>query len=551
MPAFIFSLLLSMPAGLLFSFVTSFLFAKKETASSFYTVTNIMITTAGNLVVSLLTDSQTRSIVQYVLLVIPLNQLIGAVSTCLQIDALVNPPYGSSSGAQPTPTAADYFAITYTSYTGDKVPGPGTCILASLISIAAYSFVIYKLDLVLYLRPGSEAPPTPAVDTAATTPLTPAVASLHAGEDEDVASERARVEAMGNALHTGRDAAWIAMRSLRKEYLPSMCSRSRQPAKVAVDSLSLAISPGTCFALLGPNGAGKTSAISMLTGEAFPTAGNAWVKGLSVRTQLTSIFQHTGFCPQFNGLWDKLTLHQHLRVYLRLKGVPAAQIAAAAAAIEADYGLGEHSRKRAVQLSGGTQRKLSAAIALACGLPPVVFLDEPTTGVDVGTRRFIWDRIQSSVAGRVILLTTHYMDEADALAHRIGIMAAGHLCVLGSPQHLKSRHGGGYRVQTSGPASCASEVADLVRSTFATVVLLEAHGGTQSFEVGASFALGDAFAALEGAKVAGLVHSYSLSQTTLEQVFLNIAAKAKGDTGAADQAADEQTASDGIAVSSV
>jgi len=155
----------------------------------------------------------------------------------------------------------------------------------------------------------------------------------------------------------------------------------------------------------------------------------------------------------------------------------------------------------------------------------VVFLDEPTTGVDVGTRRFIWDRILSSIGGRVILLTTHYMDEADALASRIGIMAGGKLRVLGSPQHLKSRHGGGYRVEVSGPTATAQAVNGLVRATFGDVTLLEGHGGVQSFEVSASFDLAAAFAALEQAKQAGDLHTYSLSQTTLEQVFLNIAAK--------------------------
>jgi len=129
------------------------------------------------------------------------------------------------------------------------------------------------------------------------------------------------------------------------------------------------------------------------------------------------------------------------------------------------------------------------------------------------------------VGGRVILLTTHYMDEADALASRIGIMAGGKLRVLGSPQHLKSRHGGGYRVEVSGPAASANAVGELVRTAFGDVKLLEGHGGVQSFEVGASFDLAAAFAALEHAKQSGALHTYSLSQTTLEQVFLNIAAK--------------------------
>ena len=529
-PAFVLAILLSMPAVLLFSFIMSFLFTKKETAAAFYASMTMMITTVGNLVVSLLPDAASRKLVQHILLVVPLNQLIGAVSTCLHIETLA-----TGSGTQPS--AAEYFALTYTSaLTGETVAGPGSCMLASILSTIVYGFAIYKIDMLLYLRPGAELPLPPAGRGGAHVVATP----VDEDEDEDVAAERARIEAAGEQLHSGPEAAWVAMRSLRKEYRPSLleCSRARRPPKVAVDSLSVAVSPGTCFALLGPNGAGKTSAISMLTGEAFPTAGGAWVKGLSVRTQLTEIFKYTGFCPQFNGLWERLTLDQHLRIYMRLKGVPRSHLAAAAADVEDDYGLREHARKKSKDLSGGTRRKLSAALALACGLPPVVFLDEPTTGVDVGTRRFIWDRIRASVSGRVILLTTHYMDEADALAHRIGIMAGGKLRVIGSPQHLKSRHGGGYRVQTSGPATRADEVCAIVRRTFETVELLEAHGGTQCFEVGANFALGDAFAALEDAKAARLLHSYSISQTSLEQVFLNISAKARGDSASTEHPAE-------------
>jgi ABC-type multidrug transport system ATPase subunit len=116
------------------------------------------------------------------------------------------------------------------------------------------------------------------------------------------------------------------------------------------------------------------------------------------------------------------------------------------------------------------------------------------------------------------------MDEADALAQRIGIMAGGKLRVLGSPQHLKSTHGGGYSVQLSGPADKADAMAELVHATFGTAKLLESHSGRQQFDISSSFDLAAAFQALESAKEAGDLNEFSLSQTTLEQVFLNIAA---------------------------
>ena len=147
-------------------------------------------------------------------------------------------------------------------------------------------------------------------------------------------------------------------------------------------------------------------------------------------------------------------------------------------------------------------------------------------GTDASTRRFIWDRIKANQRGRVVLLTTHYMDEADNLAQAIGVMVGGKLRVLGSPQHLKSRHGGGSRTELNGPAGSAPKLEALVRRLCAGAKLLEAHAGAQAFEVEATLDMPTAFRELEAAKGEGDVHNYSLSQTTLEQVFLNVTKRA-------------------------
>lgn len=169
-----------------------------------------------------------------------------------------------------------------------------------------------------------------------------------------------------------------------------------------------------------------------------------------------------------------------------------------------------------------------AALALTGGV---------STGVDVGTRQFLWDRIKAKGArGCALILTTHYMEEADALANNVGIMANGRLRVLGSPQHLKSRHGGGYRVEIKGPEAAVDDARALVERLFPGSERLEVHGGSQVFEVkrasgagsdgrDALFRLGPVFHALDLAKAEIGLESYSLSQTTLEQVFLNIAAE--------------------------
>jgi len=167
-------------------------------------------------------------------------------------------------------------------------------------------------------------------------------------------------------------------------------------------------------------------------------------------------------------------------------------------------------------------------MALSGGEPKIVFVDEPTTGVDVGTRRFIWDRIKQASRDRVVVLTTHYMDEADALAQRIGIMAAGTMRVLGSPQHLKSRHGGGYRVELkpaveAEPAKFEEAMLALVGLHFTDAKRIPSHHGTLLFEVGQGFALAKVFAAFESAKVTSSLDTFTMSQTSLEDVFLRVA----------------------------
>jgi ABC-type multidrug transport system ATPase subunit len=298
----------------------------------------------------------------------------------------------------------------------------------------------------------------------------------------------------------------------------------------------------------------------MLTGVITPTAGEAFIAGYSVRTDLITIFKMLGYCPQFGGLFPRgLTLRGHLEAFGRLKGVPEAQLASHVARVLSEFGLEEHAGKWVTKLSGGTKRKLIAAIALSCD-PKVCFLDEPTTGVDVGTRQFLWNRIKAKgERGCGLILTTHYMEEADALASRVGIMANGKLRVLGSPQHLKSEHGGGYRIELKGKAETAERARELIERLFPGSECLEAHGGYQVFEAGgaggdgsrhggrnggsghggnnvgahngqprsggALFKLGPVFSALDEAKAELGLESYTLSQTTLEQVFLNIAAE--------------------------
>jgi len=215
--------------------------------------------------------------------------------------------------------------------------------------------------------------------------------------------------------------------------------------KVAVKDLDLAMYQGQITALLGHNGAGKTTTISMLTGMIPITSGNAFVQGYDVATEMGTIREFLGVCPQHDILYPDLTVWEHLDMYASFKGVSRSEKKAAVEKMIVEVGLTEKRYARAHTLSGGQKRKLSLAIAFI-GDSKVVFLDEPTSGMDPYSRRFTWDVIQRNREGRIIVLTTHFMDEADLLGDRIAIMSHGALRCCGSSLFLKSRYGVGYNL---------------------------------------------------------------------------------------------------------
>jgi ABC-type multidrug transport system ATPase subunit len=360
-------------------------------------------------------NTTAQSIITYALLVVPLNQLsfgLSAIYTVANVAIYTSAYVPGASG----PRAADFLVWAVTNpISGGSSPGPLICMAASLVSAPFWFWALWRVDVRRYYlasnADGGVPHGGPRQEGGST-------------EDADVAAERRRVES------GGADCALIRMVGLRKTFRMPKKNGKPQPDKVALDNLSLAIDGQGCFALLGPNGAGKTTALSVLTGDMRPTAGEAFVAGLSVRTQILDIFKLLGYCPQFGGLFPRgVTLKQHLVLYARLKGIAEADLEPHCARVMREFGLEEHAHKWVNYLSGGTRRKLMAAIALACE-PRVCFLDEPTTGVDVGTRQFLWDRIKAKGRrGCALILTTHYMEEADALAQRIGILVNGRLQV--------------------------------------------------------------------------------------------------------------------------
>ncbi|XP_008072801.1 retinal-specific ATP-binding cassette transporter [Carlito syrichta] len=333
-------------------------------------------------------------------------------------------------------------------------------------------------------------------------------------EDDDVAEERQRIANGGNKTDI------LRLNELTKVY-PGTSSR-------AVDRLCVGVRPGECFGLLGVNGAGKTTTFKMLTGDTTVTSGDATVAGKSILTNISEVHQSMGYCPQFDAIDDLLTGREHLYLYARLRGVPAEEIKRVANWSIKSLGLSVYADRLAGTYSGGNKRKLSTAIALI-GCPPLVLLDEPTTGMDPQARRMLWNVIVSIIReGRAVVLTSHSMEECEALCTRLAIMVKGAFRCMGTIQHLKSKFGDGYVVTMKIKSPKDDLLPDLnpveqfFQGNFPGSVQRERHYNMLQFQVSSS-SLARIFQLLLSHKDSLLIEEYSVTQTTLDQVFVNFA----------------------------
>ena len=209
---------------------------------------------------------------------------------------------------------------------------------------------------------------------------------------------------------------------------------------IAVDGVSLEIEEGELFALLGVNGAGKTTLIKMLTCLTAPTSGDAYIADHSVLREKDTVKSLIDVSMQETAIARKLTVDENIDFYAALNGQTKAQISRTKQFLYDAFDLGQVKGKRAAKLSGGWQRKLSIGLALVSE-PKVLFLDEPTLGLDVIARRELWKTIRELKGKMTIVLTTHYMEEAEALADRIGIMKGGKLLFVGTKDALYAETG--------------------------------------------------------------------------------------------------------------
>ncbi|KAK2724560.1 phospholipid-transporting ATPase ABCA3-like [Artemia franciscana] len=342
-------------------------------------------------------------------------------------------------------------------------------------------------------------------------------------EDEDVVKEKEYIienstsEAKWNQL---TKANTLIVRNLTKIYSGGF---------LAVDNLSFGVRRGECFGLLGINGAGKTSTFKMLTGDEEVTGGDAFLENFCVRSSIKQVQRRLGYCPQFDALIEEMTGRETLRIFARLRGVPESYIDKMIEDLSKRLLVAEHIDKQIKEMSGGNRRKLSTAVAMV-GDPPIIFLDEPTTGMDPVARRHLWNIVtELKKSGKSIVLTSHSMEECEALCTRIAIMVNGTFQCLGSVQHLKSRFGKGYTfiAKTQGgleEQNNSKKLKDFIEQQFPGSTIKDCHQNLVEYNIpDINGGWSSVFGIVERAKDYLLIDDYSISQTTLEQIFLQFA----------------------------
>ncbi|MBI2355257.1 MAG: ATP-binding cassette domain-containing protein [Deltaproteobacteria bacterium] len=298
----------------------------------------------------------------------------------------------------------------------------------------------------------------------------------------------------------------ILTRSLTKQYGPL----------TALTDFHLEVDQGSIFGLLGPNGAGKTTLIRILTTLMRQSSGDAFVEGLDTRTQGREIRRLIGVVPQENSLDRYLTARENLELHARLHGMEARHYRQRIDELLELMGLAGRQKDFPDTFSGGMQRRLVVTRALLHE-PRLLFLDEPTTGLDPQSRRAVWDYIRSVAGSMTIFLTTHYLEEAEQLCDRIAIMDHGRLIALGSTQELKERLTGGGNVYQIEFDEGAERYAAVLRE-MVCVREIEVSGRTVCVALEEWECLSEVIAALNGAPVRRI----SLRERTLEEVFISL-----------------------------
>jgi len=429
-------------------------------------------------------------------------------------------------------------------------------VVDSFMSIAALPLYLFPIASIIYLRL------LVRLDSRSYSSQ-PGACTEQSDErkDADVLAEEQRC-----LREDGRDEA-ARYQGLNHTYRSKVAGKWKETT--AVRGISLGIQKGECFGLLGPNGCGKTTTLDVLTGEIRPpSSGHVSIFGhdMSQQEGFAQAYKVLGVCPQVDPLWESLSGRNHLLYYGRLKGVPEATLASTVNLLLQRLGLEVFDAdKPAKEYSGGMKRKLSLGIALI-GHSPMLFLDEPSAGVDAGAKRHLWKVIKLRGPDQTVVLTTHSLEEAEALCNRMAIQVKGQLRCLGTSMHIKRKYGSGYqleiltkpgvqeqlasgsdrpaparaegneRTQASGPPEAIMRFVREKISPDAEV--LESHADRHLFQMppmsaGSGLSLGHMFTELQQNIRALNIADYTITQPSLEQVFLRFAREQadEGDDG--------------------
>ncbi|XP_013358686.1 PREDICTED: ATP-binding cassette sub-family A member 5 [Chinchilla lanigera] len=349
-------------------------------------------------------------------------------------------------------------------------------------------------------------------------------------EDEDVRAERLKVKELMSCQCCEEKPA-IMVSNLHKEYDDKRdFLHSRKVKKVAAKYISFCVKKGEILGLLGPNGAGKSTVINILVGDVESTSGQVFLGGyMSDAAEEDDSVKCMGYCPQINPLWPDITLQEHFEIYGAVKGMRASDTKEVMSRIINALELKEHLQKTIKKLPAGVKRKLCFALSML-GNPQITLLDEPSTGMDPKAKRHLWRAIRTAFKNkkRAAILTTHYMEEAEAICDRVAIMVAGQLRCIGTVQHLKSKFGRGYFLEIKLKDWVENlEIDRLQREIeyiFPNASRQESFSSILAYKIPKEDvqSLSQAFSKLEEAKHTFAVEEYSFSQATLEQVFVEL-----------------------------
>lgn len=297
----------------------------------------------------------------------------------------------------------------------------------------------------------------------------------------------------------------------------------------AVINLSFAVQPGTVLGMLGPNGAGKTTTVNMLTTLLAPDGGHATIAGFDVARQPELVRQVIGLAGQAAAVDEQLSARENLRLFGALYHLPRATLRHRADDLVDRFGMGDFADRPASTYSGGERRRLDLVVSLVAD-PPVLFLDEPSAGLDPRRRNQLWDELRQLVReGTTVVLTTQYLDEADALCDQVLVIDRGKSVATGSPDELKdSVQRDVVEVRLTQPSDLPDATAAL--SALPTSPVIDAERAMLSIPVtdGAATAL-DALRRLDAAGVA--IEHFELRRPTLDDVFLTLTASTSGNPG--------------------